>query len=83
MWGRKGKKGRVAFRKRKVLRFQELFGKTRRRHRTTKRSTSTRRRVRRKTTTTTTDTHTEGHRNTGTQAVRHRSFTGKLKHCPV
>ncbi len=53
MRSRKGKKGRVACRKRKVLRFQELFGKTTRRTRTTRRSTSTRRRVRRKTTTTT------------------------------
>ncbi len=65
MWGRKGKKERVVFRKNKVLRFQELFGKTRIRRRTTTRSTSTRRRARRKTTTTTTDTHT--HRDTGTQ----------------
>ena len=53
VWGRKGKKERVAFRKRKVLRFQELFGKTTRRTRITRRSTSTRRRARWKTTTTT------------------------------
>ena len=53
VWGGYGKKGRVAFRKRKLLRFQELVGKTTRMTRITRRSTSTRRRARRKTTTTT------------------------------